>query len=88
MYIISPLDIDLFDDEGFSLADINETLVGSDHLTTEISEDVYFIDDEIEAARYRQRVVKKEKKGDVMDVPLSLDEEVDLNKTWVCVVVL
>lgn len=82
--IIAHLDIDLFDDEGFSLADINETLVGSEHLTAEISEDVYFIDDELEVARSLQRAVKKEKKGGVMEVTLSLDEEVDLNKTWVC----
>lgn len=72
----------MFDDEGFSLADINETLVSSERLKPDLIDDVYFIDAEVEAARKRERAAKKEKKAGIpADMPR--DEEVDLNQAWV-----
>ena len=68
---------DLFDNEGFSLSDLNESLVGSEQL--ESSEKVYFIDDEMEAARNHERATRN---GDVTTTP-SLEEAIDLQQTWV-----
>ncbi len=69
--------LDLFDNEGFSLSDVNDTLVGP--ATIEAVDSVYFIDDDMEAARCRE-------KGEAESEQSSPDlEEVDLHRTWVCV---
>ena len=65
--------IDLFDDEGFSLSDINETLIGSDILQ---QEDVYFLDsDDDDNDRGKGKEGKRPE-------PLD-DEEVDLQRAQV-----
>ncbi len=74
---------DLFDNEGFSLSDINDTLVGTE--TLEASDKIYFIDDEMEASRSQERAARNG--GEESSEPvLSAEEEVDLHRTWVMII--
>ncbi len=80
----------MFDNEGFSLSDINDTLVGTE--TLEASDKIYFIDDEMEASRSQERAANNGGEESSSEPVLSAEEEVDLHRTWVimcvCVCVL
>lgn len=66
---------DLFDDEGFSLSDINETVVGTKaHMHID---DMYFLDFEEDCLN------KCENECGRGSVSLSMDEEVDLHRAKV-----
>ena len=68
---------DLFDDEGFSLADINETLVGEE--TIQQQDDVYFLDSDDDTGSKKM----EEEVGGEDKAELSLEEEVDLQRARV-----
>ena len=67
----------MFDDEGFSLTDINETLVGEEVIQQQ--DDVYFLDSDDDIP---DRKSKPEVGGDDR-VGLSLEEDVDLQRARV-----
>ena len=71
---------DLFDEEGFSLADINETLIGEEAIQQQ--NDVYFLDsDDDTGAKNKKQPEDEVGEGDKAE--LSLEEEVDLQRARV-----
>ena len=73
-----PNSSDLFDDEGFSLSDINKTLIGDE--TIQQQEDVYFLDgSDDDSADIKPKKQDKDGRGE----KLSLEEEVDLQRARV-----
>ena len=72
---------DLFDDEGFSLSDINCTLLGEEAIQQQ--DDAYFLDDigydsDDDSAKKKQE--RKDKNGGDR---LSMEEEIDLQRARV-----
>ena len=77
MLIFSPNRSDLFDDEGFSLCDINRTLLGEEVIQQQ--DDVYFLDSgcdsDDESAKMKSKKLEKDKNG---REELSMEEEINL----------
>lgn len=71
---------DLFDEEGFSLADINETLIGEEVIQQQ--NDVYFLDSDEDTGGGRNKQTE-DGVGGVDKAELSLEEEVDLQRARV-----
>ena len=69
----------MFDDEGFSLSDINETVVGS--RSRPQADDVYFLDSDSECDPLDEWA--EESGRGSSSSSLSLDEEIDLQKAKV-----
>ena len=70
---------DLFDDEGFSLADINETLVGEEAIQQQ--DDIYFLDSDDDTVEKKSQL--QDDVGVAEGAELSLEEEVDLQRARV-----
>ena len=73
----------MFDEEGFSLADINETLVGEEMIQQQ--NDVYFLDSDDDTGGGNNKQPEDEM-GGVDKAELSLEEEVDLQRARVSAV--
>ena len=74
---------DLFDEEGFSLTDINETLIGEEAIQQQ--NDVYFMDSDDDTGGKNKKQPDDEV-GGVDKAELSLEEEVDLQRARVSTV--